>query len=84
MGWECVQAAVTAIVRNHSLSKILQDCVAFTGDVDTVAAIALGAASCSQEVTQDLPSHLFEGLENGKYGRDYIRELDQKLFNRVI
>lgn len=55
-----------------------------TGDVDTVAAIALGVASCSEEVTQDLPSHLFEGLENGRYGRDYIRELDKKLLNRVF
>lgn len=84
LGWECVQAAVTAIVRNDSLSNILQDCVAFTGDVDTIAAIALGVASCSEEVTQDLPSHLFEGLENGRYGRDYIRELDKKLLNRVF
>ncbi|MEA5523040.1 hypothetical protein [Limnoraphis robusta] len=41
-------------------------------------------ASCSEEVTQDLPSHLFEGLENGRYGRDYIRELDKKLLNRVF
>lgn len=84
LGWECVQAAVTAVTRNHSLSNILQDCVAFTGDVDTVAAIALGAASCSQEVSQDLPSGLFEGLENGRYGRDYIIELDRKLLSRVI
>ena len=84
LGWECVQAAVTAVTRNHSLSNILQDCVAFTGDVDTVAAIALGAASCSQEVRQDLPSGLFEGLENGRYGRDYIIELDRKLLSRVI
>ena len=83
-GWECVQAAVTAIVGNDSLSHILQECVAFTGDVDTVAAIALGAASCSEEVRQDLPSGLFEGLENGKYGRDYIMELDRKLMNRAI
>ena len=84
LGWECVQAAVTAIVRHDRLSQILQECVAFTGDVDTVAAIAMAAASCSPEVAQDLPSHLFEGLENGSYGRDSIMALDLKLLNRVI
>ncbi len=84
LGWQCVQAAVTAIVRNDSLSDILQDCVAFTGDVDTVAAIALAAASCSQEVNLDLPLGLFEGLENGRYGRDYMIELDRKLLSRVF
>ncbi len=84
LGVECVQAAVTAVIRNHSLSDILVDSVAFTGDVDTVAAIALGVASCSQEVSQDLPSHLFESLENGSYGRDYLIELDQHLLNRLL
>ncbi|MEA5497013.1 hypothetical protein VB834_11130 [Limnoraphis robusta Tam1] len=52
--------------------------------INGTQAIAMGVASCSEEVTQDLPSHLFEGLENGRYGRDYIRELDKKLLNRVF
>ena len=43
----------------------------FTGDVDTVASIALGAASCCKEYQQDLPYWLFEQLENGGYGIDY-------------
>ena len=62
-----------------SLSKILKKCIDFTGDVDTVATIALGAASCSSEIKQDLPKNLFNDLENGKYGRDYLIELDKKL-----
>jgi ADP-ribosyl-[dinitrogen reductase] hydrolase len=52
-----------------------------SGDVDTVAAIALAAGSCSPEITQDLPTHLFDTLENGQYGRDYIRRLDKQLLN---
>jgi ADP-ribosylglycohydrolase len=44
------------------LSELLKDCIAFTGDVDTVATIALAAASCSEEITQDLPAHLIENL----------------------
>jgi hypothetical protein len=29
------------------MSKLLQACIAFSGDVDTVATIALAAGSCS-------------------------------------
>jgi ADP-ribosyl-[dinitrogen reductase] hydrolase len=82
-GWMSVWAAITAVMRNDSLSELLRDCIAFTGDVDTVAAIALAAGSCSEEIAQDLPHHLIEGLENGKYGRDYIIELDRQLMSEV-
>jgi ADP-ribosyl-[dinitrogen reductase] hydrolase len=78
-GWQSVKAAITAVTRNNTLSEILRDCIRFTGDVDTVAAIAIGAASLSREVEHDLPQNLFDGLENGPYGRDYIADLDHKL-----
>jgi ADP-ribosyl-[dinitrogen reductase] hydrolase len=78
-GWMSVRAAVTAVARNNRLSDLLRDCVAFTGDVDTVAAIALAAASCSDEYEHDLPEHLVQSLENGPYGRDFIVELDRRL-----
>ena len=80
-GWMSVRAAITAVMRNDSLSALLKDCIAFTGDVDTVAAIALAAASCSEEITKDLPDHLITGLENDTYGRDYIINLDRKLMS---
>jgi ADP-ribosylglycohydrolase len=82
-GWMCVRAAITAVMRNDSMSSLLQDCIAFTGDVDTVATIALGAASCSEEIQQDIPSHLIDGLENGTYGRDYLIALDKRLMSLV-
>lgn len=78
-GWMSVQAAVTAIKRNTKLSELLIDCVNFSGDVDTVATIALSAASCSSEYENDLPSCLVYGLECGKFGRDYLISLDTKL-----
>jgi len=78
-GWMSVQAAITALVGSASMSTLLKRCIQFTGDVDTVAAIALAAGSCSAEIAQDLPSHLFDGLENSRYGRDYIRQLDARL-----
>jgi len=79
-GWMSVRAALTALVRNARLTDLLKDCVAFTGDVDTVATIALAAASCSSEYEQDLPASLVQGLENGAYGRDYLTALDHRLF----
>ena len=39
------------------MSELLQDYIVFTGDVDTVAAIALAAGSCSEEIRQDIPNH---------------------------
>jgi ADP-ribosylglycohydrolase len=78
-GWMSVRAAVTAVVRNQRLSDLLIDCIAFTGDVDTVATIALAAASCSREYEQDLPESLVGALENGRYGRDYLVALDRQL-----
>jgi ADP-ribosylglycohydrolase len=78
-GWMSVRAAITAVTRNRRLSDLLRDCVAFSGDVDTVATIALAAASCSPEYEQDLPENLVLTLENGPYGRDYLIALDRQL-----
>jgi len=74
-----VRAAITAVQRNDTMSNLLMDCINFTGDVDTVATIALAAASSSQEMVQDLPENLKLLLENGKYGRDYLIVLDRQL-----
>jgi ADP-ribosyl-[dinitrogen reductase] hydrolase len=71
-GMDSVRAALTAIRSETSLSAILRRCIDFTGDVDTVAAVALGAASCARDIAQDLPAHLYHGLENGPFGREYL------------
>lgn len=78
-GWMSVRAAITAVARNTSMTELLKDCINFTGDVDTVAAIALGAASLSEDYDQDLEESLILGLENMAYGRSYIQMLDAKL-----
>jgi ADP-ribosyl-[dinitrogen reductase] hydrolase len=82
-GTECVHAAVTAITASSSMSDLLRTCVQFTGDVDTVAAIALAAGSCCDEIDQDLPAQLVEGLENGAFGREFLAELDERLMQRT-
>jgi ADP-ribosyl-[dinitrogen reductase] hydrolase len=82
-GWMSVRAAVTAIMSCDRMSDLLKACIAFTGDVDTVAAIALGAASASSEIEQDLPPHLLESLEDSPFGRRYIEQLDARLLQKV-
>jgi ADP-ribosyl-[dinitrogen reductase] hydrolase len=79
-GWMSVRAAIIAVMRNDHTSTLLKDCVDFCGDVDTVATIALAAASCSNEYVNDLPQHLLDCLENGDYGREYLIDLNSKLF----
>lgn len=78
-----VRAAVTAVMGNNRLSEVLRDCIDFSGDVDTVATIALAAASCCQQIEPDLPSCLVDRLENGTYGREYMLNLDAKLMKMV-
>ncbi len=82
-GWMSVQAAVTAVRHSTSLAGLLQACVNFGGDVDTVAAIALGAAAGCEEITKDLPAQLVNGLESGRYGKDSLIALDRQLLARI-
>jgi ADP-ribosylglycohydrolase len=80
-GWMSVRAAVTAIRDAESLADLLRRCVAWTGDVDTVATIALAAGSCATDLPADLPTKLVNGLESGPFGRPYLSTLDTRLMN---
>lgn len=82
-GWMSVHAAVSAIQTSSSLSDLLRRCIAFSGDVDTVATIALAAASCCREIVSDLPQNIALLLENREYGRDYLLNLDTQLLSLV-
>ncbi len=79
LGITAARAAITALMAESSLTGLLRRCVDYTGDVDTVAAVALGAASLCSEYDQDLPGHLIAGLEDGAWGLAYLRELDARL-----
>lgn len=78
-GLESVRAAINAVMSHSTLSQVLRACVTYTGDVDTVAAIAMPAASVCPEMKHDLPSALIEGLEKGIYGREFLTTLDAQL-----
>ncbi len=78
-GIASARAAATALTTAPTMSALLRTCVDYTGDVDTVAAIALAAGACAADIEPDLPAHLYQELENGPYGRDYITALDHRL-----
>jgi ADP-ribosyl-[dinitrogen reductase] hydrolase len=80
--WDVLEAAIYAIESSDSLKEILWQCVDYTGDVDTVAAIAMGPASLSREIDQDLPADLLDNFESRRYGRDYLKLLDTRLFEK--
>lgn len=81
-GMESARAAITAVVQATSLRDLLIRCVAFTGDVDTIAAIAMGIACHADDLLNDIPDALYEGLENGRWGRDWLHEIDLRLLAR--
>ncbi|USD22782.1 ADP-ribosylglycohydrolase family protein [Microbulbifer variabilis] len=76
---ETVHALLTVLRTSESLKDVLVNSVAFSGDVDTVAAVGLGIASRSKEYCTGLPSFLIEELESGKYGKVYLEEIGRQL-----
>jgi ADP-ribosyl-[dinitrogen reductase] hydrolase len=80
-GWMSVRAAITSLMKNRSLSSVLRSCIVWGGDTDTVAAIALAAASCSKEIAKDIPEKLVRRVENGKYGMGFLVKLDKQLMD---
>ena len=79
---ETLHAVNTALQRHRGMTALLRDCIDFGGDVDTVAAIALGLAALTPEVACDLPRSLHDGLEDGAFGRTWLRALDRRLAER--
>jgi hypothetical protein len=78
-GVSCVHAALTLVQEAAGLSQVLRYAVALGGDTDTVAAMAMFAASLCRDVAADLPQGLYDGLEDGPYGARYLRDLDVRL-----
>ncbi|MFN8606323.1 MAG: ADP-ribosylglycohydrolase family protein [Vulcanimicrobiota bacterium] len=81
-GLDSARAALTALVEHRSMAALLKACVNYSGDVDTVAALALGLAGCCPEYERNLPEVLLRDLEDGPYGKGYLQELDLKLRKR--
>lgn len=84
--WASVQAlpvahaAITALRLGSTESEVMQIAVDQGGDVDTTAALAVWMSALTMERTGDLPWSLYHDLESGPYGKDFLNDLDGKLF----
>jgi ADP-ribosylglycohydrolase len=76
---DTIDAVLTVLSQSSSLSEVLDKAVKLGGDTDSVASIACGIATFSDEYAHDLPDFLFKNLENGPYGKDYLIKLDKNL-----
>jgi ADP-ribosylglycohydrolase len=81
-GVDSARAAIWSIARHADMASLLKACVDLTGDVDTVAALALGIAACDRTVARNIPGVLVEWLENGRYGRRFLTQLGAQLLGR--
>lgn len=81
-GLQHVKAALAALTSHRSVDQVLKHSISYGGDVDTVAAIAVFAASVSWYHRSDLDMELHRSLENGDYGYDYLRNLDIELVRK--
>lgn len=77
-GIDTVRAAVTAMQSNDSHSSLLKACVAYCGDVDSVATIALAGASITNQYIHDIPAALWQQLREPNYGVLYLEEVERK------
>lgn len=79
-----VRAVVTLLTSHRSLHELLRASVGLTGDTDTAACLALGAAVCFPEYRRNLAYGLINRLEDRKYGRRYLISLNNRLFSRKV
>jgi ADP-ribosyl-[dinitrogen reductase] hydrolase len=77
--FDTISAALTCLQSSRSLSELLIHCVDLGGDTDSVAAIAIGLATCFDEYNQDLPNTLFQSLDEPLYGIQFLEKLDVQL-----
>lgn len=77
--------AVIRLVSDHTdLKNCLVAGVGYGGDTDTVASLCMALLSLKQGTEQNLPAFLYDGLETGVYGRDYLKRLDEKLYKPIF
>lgn len=79
-GLKSVVQAIKAMRNAKTLSEVLLTAVnqEALSDTDTVCSLAMIMASRCSEIKNDLPPALYDGLESGVYGVDYLRDIDDK------
>lgn len=84
-GLPALNAALSVVETANNMQDAAIRSVAYKGDVDTVAAIAMGALSLLLPKEQrGVPESLTNNLENKTFGQNYLKNLDQQLLKRRI
>ena len=78
-GIETVDAVITVLKNSSTFSEIIDKSVKLGGDTDSVASIACGLATFSDEFVNDLAPFFYNDLENKEFGHDYLVDLDKKI-----
>lgn len=81
---DTANACLSIILKYDKMSDILRESINRGGDTDSVASISLGCLAYCNEVENDIPKVLYKCLENGIYGREYLREIDDKLREKFL
>lgn len=82
--YDTVSAALTCLLQHRCLSELLKSCINLGGDTDSVAAIAVGLATCFIEYKKDLPIQLYNNLNEDKYGISFLQNLEKKFFEENL
>jgi ADP-ribosyl-[dinitrogen reductase] hydrolase len=76
-GIKTARAVLTLLTTEEILMGVARTALEWGGDTDSVLAIAWGIASA--RMTENVPKFFDEGLENGAYGRDFLKDLGLRL-----
>jgi ADP-ribosyl-[dinitrogen reductase] hydrolase len=78
-GYFTTQAVIKIVSEANSMKNCLKEGIDFGGDTDTVAALCMAILSHKKDCEKTLPKFLYDELENGTYGKDFLISLDHKL-----
>ncbi|OWP78761.1 ADP-ribosylglycohydrolase family protein [Flavobacterium oreochromis] len=83
-GYPTTKAVIKLVSEATSMYNCLQEGINFGGDTDTVAALCMAILSVKKDGINDIPSFLYEELENGSFGKDYLIKIDNQLKNKFL
>ncbi len=80
-GMDCVLMALWVLQAAETLSDIAYMILDHGADSDTIGVIAMSAAWFREDYKHDLPWNLWWDLEDGPYGRSYLRRVEMGLLD---
>lgn len=81
-GYFTTQAVIKMVSEADSMQDCLKTGIDYGGDTDTVAALSMAILSQKENCDKTLPKFLYDELENGTYGKDFLINLDKRLLEK--